>query len=452
MIIKAVLVYLLIFLNSSIPQKRYPDYPKEKSLKKTSNIHKIKKANRNLENSSKNNGENFKEESPVDTDQLEEIEGKIFDKGRCQPEMMRAFGLNINSLRKPRKINEITSKYCPWNFMTCCIDEDFKAIKKFFLKSLKRLNNEMYMVQHLLTLFNGRQDMIAFEKMRAETRCHGYLEEVEDEKGNKYYTKKGESGVYNMFEPEFRKEQMMVAFILKEDVKAHYNKIKTLFASMTCTICSPYGYKFIELNDNGSKIVINYITLEALMEIMDFEIRLTKFLHFYGRPFANLARCALNIIDRVDYSIEKIDIEEVVDFERHVYYCGKEASYYLEDCNKIMDWTPYGRKGRFNYPMLVKQCLKVLFKLFYQIDVESFYMEYFKVGFNINQEVYTNFYDKNNDERKKYKLGKAKIVMKQEGIDLVQFDIDLDFFKSVKESKMMKVSGFVFVLMLMVRF
>ena len=439
-------------MNSSIHQKRYLDYPKEKSLKKTSKIYKIKKGNRNLENSSENNVENPEEESHSDSEQLAEIESKILDKGRCQPEMMRAFGLNINLLRKPREVNEMTSKYCPWNFMTCCIDEDFKAIKKVFLKSLQRLNNEMYMVQHLLTLFNGKQDMMAFEKMRAETRCHGLLEEVEDEKGNKYYTKKGESGVYNIFEQEFRKEQMKVAFILKEDVKGHYKKIKTLFASMTCTICGPYGYKFIELNENGSKIVINYMTLEALMEIMDFEIRLTKFLHFYVRPFANLARCALNLFDKVDYSIEHIDIEKVVDFERHVYYCDKEASYYLEDCDKIMDWNPYGRKGRFNYPMLVKQCLKVLFKLFYQINVEDFYMEYFKVGFNLNQEVYTNFYERNNDERKKYNLEKAKIVVKQEGIDLVQFDIDLDFFKSVKESKMMKVSGFLFVLMLMVRF
>jgi hypothetical protein len=346
----------------------------------------------------------------------------------CNPDLLRAFGINVRGKVKPLKHTDETLEICRWNRMTCCTVEDFASFQKFFHKGLRKLYQEMYMTEQLLLMFNGKQEIISFEKLKYKVSCHSYLEEVEDSQGRPYYTNEGKDQLSSFFNDTVRATEIFKGSLLAVDVRDYFYGIRNLYGSLICTFCSSIDNAYIQMSTNKTTLRINHMTMDKLIELLDFEVRLAKFLHYYVRPFANVVRCANNLLDKVDYSIEAIDIAKVEKTERLVYYCSMDSHTFRKFCQGVLRFNMYGRMGLFNSPNIIKQSLKVLFKQFYSLEIEDFYRDYFGATFRLNEEVYTNFYDKHNEESKKYRMTDIQVTLEEDGMDLVENDVSPIYF------------------------
>lgn len=349
---------------------------------------------------------------------------------KCNPELMRLFGLNVKDNIKPMNQTFETRQFCKWNTFTCCSEDNFKDFQKFFHLGLKKFYQEMYMTEQLLLIFNGKQEIISYEKLKKKKSCHIYLNDVVDSKGNKYYKNSdSKDGLNSFFQDAVREAEIFKGYLVRTDVRNFFYGIRNLYAGLICAICSSIDNQFFILREGMSTVIINHMTIDKIVELLDFEVRLAKFLHYYVRPFANVVRCANEQLDKVEFSIESTPIEQVEALERIVYYCTTDSHHYQHYCKKLLKINLYGRKGLFNSPNIVKQSLKVLFLQFYQLEIEEFYREYFKATFQLDEEVYTNFFDKHNSQRKKYNFTTPRIEIDDEGLDLVENDISPIFYE-----------------------
>lgn len=411
----------------SVRDKSSSTNPKNENDKKEKKKDKEDKPNK--ENVSSQNNENDSDSSDEPEHILEEYKIKDLEH-KCNPELMRLFGLNVKDNIKHMNQTEETRQFCKWNTYTCCTEDNFKDYQKFFLLGLKKFYQEMYMTEQLLLIFNGKQEIISWEKLKKKKSCHVYLNDVVDSKGNKYYEAgKEQKDLNSFFDDAVRAAEIFKGYLVRTDVRNFFYGVRDLYSSLICAICSSIDNQYFLLKEGGSTVIMNHMTMDKITEMLDFEVRLAKFLHYYVRPFANVVRCANEQLDKVDFSIESIQIEHVENIERIVYYCGIDSHQYQEECQKLLKINFYGRKGLFNTPNIVKQSLKVLFLQFYHLHIEDFYQEYFKAKFQLDEEVYTNFFDKHNSQRKKYNFGAPKIELDDNGLDLVENDISPGFYE-----------------------
>lgn len=205
------------------------------------------------------------------------------EKADCNLSVLELFGLD-SDIEQPLIASTLEKKYCRRNEITCCSNKHIEGTREKYIDGARAMKERIERIEELFVMFKGPAFGQILYEIRKNTQCDHVFEKL------------------NLVKETFISHQELedktdTLGSLLVDLEIYLKRQQWFYGNMICTLCNPLNHKYFDLKENGPSTITTHISnCGEILEIKDFEIRVSEIFYQFINPMVNIVKC-LNEVD-----------------------------------------------------------------------------------------------------------------------------------------------------------